>query len=294
MELRHLRYFVQIAEDLHFGQAAARLGISQPPLSQQIRLLEDELGVRLLERTSRRVALTMAGRHFLDAARRTLAEADRAVRVARRAADGELGELRIGFNASAPFVPKVAGAIHQFRQDYSDVQLSLEELAAPSQIEAIVDGSLDLGFVRSPGRPHLPAGLTASRLLSERLIVAMRPDHLLASRAGLHLSDLDGQPLVVYAADRGGGFTDDLFALMESAGARPKVAQTAREVSTLLGLVAAGIGITIVAESLSALQSAGLIYVPLLGDLPLTAMWLVQAEKPSRICDNFTRIIWSA
>ncbi|WP_242140244.1 LysR substrate-binding domain-containing protein [Sphingomonas sp. TREG-RG-20F-R18-01] len=294
MELRHLRYFVQVATDLHFARAAAHLGISQPPLSQQIRLLEEELGVLLLERTSRRVALTPAGALFLEAARRTLEEADRAVLIARRAAQGELGDLRIGFNASAPFIPQVAAAIHAFRQHYPDVQLSLTEVAGPAQIEALVDGLLDLGFLRSAARPVLAQGLTATLILSERLVVAMRPDHPLSNRAGLRLSDLSDHSLVVYASDRSGGFTEALFALMRNAGVEPLVAQSVREVSTLLGLVAAGVGITIVAESLSALQSAGLVYVPLLDDRATSAMWLVHADTPSLSGEHFLKIVRTA
>ena len=295
MELRHLRYFVQLAEDLHFARAAARLGISQPPLSQQIRQLEDELGVQLLERTSRRVALTPAGALFLDAARRTLDEADRAVAVARRAARGELGDLAIGFNASAPFVPRIAAAIHRFRQAWPDVRLSLSDVAAPAQIVASGDRSLDIGFMRSADPPVLPPDLEATLLLSEGLFVAMRPDHPLAARAGLHMADLAGEPLVVYASDRSGGFTEEIFALMREAGAEPLVAQSVREVSTLFGLAAAGVGITIVAESLCALQSAGLTYLPLLDEEARTAMWLVHHRDASTLASrNFVGIVRAA
>ena len=291
MELRHLRYFVQVATDLHFARAAAHLGISQPPLSQQIRLLEDELGVVLLERTSRRVALTSAGSLFLDAARRTLAEADRAVLIARRAGNGELGELNIGFNASAPFIPQVATALYAFRQRYPDVQLSLNEIAGTAQIPAIRDGDLDLGFLRSFDSPVVPQGLTATLILRERLVVATRPDHPLATRAGLHLSDLGDQSLVVYASDRSGGFTEALFDLMRDAGVEPRVAQHVREVSTLLGLVAAGIGVTIIAESLASLQSAGLVYTPLRDDRATSAMWLVHADAPPLLTRNFLNVV---
>lgn len=291
MELRHLRYFVQVAEDLHFARAAARLGISQPPLSQQIRALEDELGVRLLDRTSRRVALTEAGTIFLDAARRTLAEADKAISVARRAARGELGELRVGFNASAPFIPRVAAAIHAFRRRYPDVRLALTEVAGPAQVEQIAADAFDLGFLRSAGCPALPSALAATRLLTERLVLATRPDHPLAGRAGLRLRDVAGFPLVVYASDRSGGFTEELFALMRAGGAEPRVAQTVREVSTLLGLVAAGVGITVVAASLCALQSAGLAYTALVDAEASSAMWLVHPLAPSRACANFLDIV---
>lgn len=291
MELRHLRYFVQVAEDLHFARAAARLGISQPPLSQQIRQLEDELGVRLLDRTSRRVALTRAGTAFLDAARRVLAEADKAALIARRVARGELGELRIGFNASAPFIPRVASAIYEYRLNYPEVQLALSEVAGRAQVEAIVADSLDVGFLRSAALPTLPPELVATRILSERLMVATRPDHPLAGRAGLRLADAAAYPLVVYASDRSGGFTKELFALLSADGVAPRVAQTVHEVSTLLGLVAAGVGITVVAQSLCALRSAGLVYTPFADDGAVSAIWLVHARACTRTAANFAAIV---
>ncbi|MGK6325060.1 LysR substrate-binding domain-containing protein [Sphingomonas sp. DT-51] len=294
MELRHLRYFVQVAEDLHFARAAARLGISQPPLSQQIRQLEDELGVRLLDRTSRRVTLTQAGTAFLEAARRTLIEAEQAILVARRAARGESGELRVGFNASAPFIPQVAAAIHAFRLRYPEVRLALTEFAGPAQVHAILTDSLDVGFLRSAAAPTLPPELAATRLLSERLVVATRPDHPLAGRTELRLADAAAHPLVVYASDRSGGFTEELFALMRAAGAEPRVAQTVREVSTLLGLVAAGVGVTVVAESLCALQSAGLVYTPLADASAVSAMWLVHPISGARTTANFVAIVSEA
>jgi DNA-binding transcriptional LysR family regulator len=294
MELRHLRYFVQVAADLHFGRAAAHLGISQPPLSQQIRLLEEELGVMLLERTSRRVVLTRAGVLFLDAARRTLSEADRAVLIARRAALGELGVLRIGFNASAPFIPLIAATMFAFREGHPDVDLTLTEVAGSAQIAAIGDGLLDLGFLRSPARPAVPAGLTTRLILKERLLVATRTDNALAMRTGLHLSDLTDQSLVVYSSDKGGGFTETLLALMRTAGVDPRIAQSVREVSTLLGLVAAGIGITIIAESLSSLQSAGLAYIPLLDERATSEMWLVHTNAPSFLVQRFLNVLVDA
>jgi DNA-binding transcriptional LysR family regulator len=292
MELRHLRYFVQVATDLHFARAAAHLGISQPPLSQQIRSLEEELGVRLFDRTSRSVALTPAGRLFLDSARATLDQAEQAVMVARRAAQGELGELAIGFNASAPFIPRIAGAIHAFRQTWPEVRLTLAEMGGPAQIEAVAEARLDLGFLRQSSSPALPQGLAATALLEERLFVAMRPDHRLAGGDGLHLSDLQGEPMLFYAREASGGFGDELLALLRGAGVEPVVAQTVREVSTLFGLAAAGVGVTVLAESLRALQSANLVYRPLLDPGARAAMWVVRRRDLSSLpCRNFLAMV---
>ena len=294
MELRHLRYFVQVAEDLHFARAAERLGISQPPLSQQIRALEEELGVRLFDRTSRSVALTPAGKLFLGAARATLEQAERAVRVARRAARGELGELAIGFNASAPFIPQIARAIHDFRQNYPGVHLNLTEMVGHAQIDAIKDHSLDLGFLRSPICPDLPSGVEVSPLLRERLYVAMRPDHSLADAPGVWLADLGGEPLLVYGGERSSGFTETLFGMMRSVGVEPMVAQMVSEISTLFGLAAAGVGVTVLAESLRALQTANLAYRPLLDESAVTSMWLVHLGDAATLpCRNFLDIVFA-
>jgi len=278
MDLRHLRYFVQVAEELHFARAAAHLGISQPPLSQQIRALEDELGVRLLDRTSRRVTLTPAGKLFLEAARATLQQADQAIIVARRAARGELGELAIGFNASAPFVPRIARGISDFRALYPEVKLILSESAGPSQIEAIEDHVLDIGFLRSAGMPRLPGTVIAHPLLRERLFVAMPPDHRLAARAEVHLADLGGEPLLFYAMGQS-GFTEDVITMLRDAGVSPNVAQIVREVSTLFGLAAAGIGLVVLAESLCSLQSAKLAYRVLADEVATTVLWMVHLRE---------------
>lgn len=292
MELRHLRYFVQVAEDLHFARAAMHLGISQPPLSQQIRALEEELGVRLLDRTSRSVALTPAGKLFLGEARATLAQADHAVSVARRAARGEVGELAIGFNASAPFIPRVAKAIHDFRQAFPEVRLTLSETGGPAQAQAVADRTLDLAFLRRSRRPELPETIAAALLLSERLVVAMRPDHPLAAREGLWVRDLAGEPMLFYDQSRSGGFTGEFMALLGGAGIVPVVAQTVFEISTLFGLAAAGLGITVLAESLCALQSATLVYRPLLDAGATTGMWVLhRTDNLALPCRNFLRMI---
>ena len=292
MELRHLRYFVGVAEELHFGRAAVRLGISQPPLSHQIHALEDELGVRLFDRSSRNVTLTDAGLLFLAEAKATLAQAERAVTVARRAALGEVGELSIGFNASAPFVPRIARAIFDFRQGWPEVHMTLTELSWDAQSRALESGTIDVGITRSFQRPSAPPGITATLLLEERLVVALRPDHPLAAQATISLADLQGEPLIFYTRDLSGGFTDELFRLLRAAGVEPKVAQDVREVSTLFGLVAAGVGLTVVAESLCALQAANLVYRPLSDETAKSSMWLLHLDAVSKmICQRFLDLI---
>jgi len=290
MELRHLRYFVQVAEDLHFARAAAHLGISQPPLSQQIRALEDELQVRLLERTSRRVALTPAGRLFLDAARATLHAADNAVSVARRAARGELGELAIGFSASAPFVPEIAHAIAEFRDRYPQISLVLREIGGADHLEQIKDHQLDIAFRRGRAIPDLPDTLIAEPFLSERMYIACPPGHRLAQQASVRIADLADEPLVLYANERS-TFTSHLLDLLREGGVEPRIAQIVTDVTSLFGLAAAGIGVMVMVESLCNLQSPMLTYRPITDDTATIMLWLVRHRDPTLPCRNFLALL---
>lgn len=292
MELRHLRYFVQVAEDLHFARAAAHLGISQPPLSQQIRALEDELQVRLLERTSRRVALTPAGVLFLDAARATLREADNAMSIARRAARGELGELAIGLSASAPFVREIAHAVAQFRNHYPQVALLLREIGGAGHLQQIEDHQLDLAFLRGRFIPTLPDAVIAEPFLNERLYVACPSTHRFAQRAAIDLADLADEPMVIYSNDRS-TFTSNLLELLRHEGVEPRIAQIVTDITTLFGLAAAGIGVMVLVESLCNLQSPMLTYRPIADDQATMMLWLLRHREPTLACRNFLGMLAS-
>lgn len=255
MDLRHLRYFLCVAEEMHFGRAARRLGMSQPPLSQQIRALEEELGARLFDRTSRRVALTEVGRLFLPEARKTLVQADHAAHVARLAHNGYLGRLALGFTASAPFVPQIADGLYAFRQNFPDVDLHVQELGRDDQVALIERGDLDIGIIRGVTPPTLPDGLSVTWLEEEDMLLALREDHYLARRpAEPGIADLAGVPFVLYATASSADFNDHFFALCEQAGFRPNITLEAGSFATLLGLVAAGFGTTILSHSLSRLH----------------------------------------
>lgn len=282
MELRHLRYFVRVASELHFGRAAAQLGMSQPPLSQQIRLLEQELGVQLFERSSRKVRLTIAGRLFLDEARATLAQADNAVRVTQRAAAGQLGELAVGLSASTLFVPMISNAIRCFHSSHPDVHLVFTELSIAAQREAVSSGALDIGFVRSRNLPFMPDGVIAERLVTDRMYAVMQKAHRLATEDGpIPVAALAGEPLVHYPYDRD-GFQHDLHRLFDDAGLRPDRALETKEMSTLLGLVAAGLGITVLPGALRRLEVDTLHYREISDDGALSSMWLIhRAEQAS-------------
>lgn len=291
MDLRHLRYFLSVAEEMHFGRAAQRLGISQPPLSQQIRALEEELGVRLFERTSRRVRLTEAGRLFEPEARRTLEQAERAVQAARLAHRGEIGHLSLGFTASAPFVPRIADALYRFREAYPDVDLVLKEIGRDEQIAGLEDGALDIGITRGFGAPTLPTGLVAELLVEEDMVLAVREDHPLAIRSEPPtVMDLADQPLVLYGVTNGAGFNEHLYALCADAGFKPNVTLEANSLATLLGLVAAGFGATVLSRSLARLHVDTLVHLPFATAVK-TSLWLVHKHELSPTARMFKAII---
>src|ERR1700748_810762 len=198
MELRHLRYFVTLAEELHFGRAAKRLGISQPPLSPPIKSLEDTLGVRLFNRTNRRVELTQAGLLFLAEARATLERAERAISVAARAQRGELGELRIGMFPSAPLLARIGDAILTFRRNFPDVQLVLNEIESHQQTQGLLEGREHVAIIRSAAAPILPAQPQATELIREPFHVVMRSDHPLAKRRRIEIGSLAQESFVFY------------------------------------------------------------------------------------------------
>ncbi|MCH8686543.1 LysR substrate-binding domain-containing protein [Pedomonas mirosovicensis] len=287
MDLRHLRYFLCVAEEMHFGRAANRLGISQPPLSQQIRALEEELGVRLFDRTSRRVCLTEAGQLFEPQARLTLQQAERAVQTARLAQRGEIGHLGLGFPSSGPFVPSIASALYRFRQSHPNVELTLQELGRDAQIEQVKDRHLDIGLVRGFERPVLPDGMVSHCLLEEDMVLTIRADHPLAQRkADPCIADLAGHPLVLYGPVNGAGFNEHFIGLCEQAGFAPNVAYQASSLSTLLGLVAAGFGATVLARSLARLHVDNLVFRPFAA--PVTSrLWLIHNQELSPTAQKF-------
>jgi DNA-binding transcriptional LysR family regulator len=287
VDLRHLRYFLCVAEEMHFGRAAARLGISQPPLSQQIRALEDELGVRLFERTSRRVRLTRPGQLFLPEAQQTLAQAERAIQTAREAHRGEIGHLSLGYTTSGPFVPIVAGALYRFRKSYPRIELRLHELPNEEQIVRVENRRLDIGLLRKFSKPVLPAGIERRMLLEENMVLVVHQSHRLARRADdPAIADLRDEPLVFYAPSGAAGFHEHIFALCREEGFVPNIVQEASSLATLLGLVAAGFGATIVGQSLGRLHLDNLCYRRLA--TPVTSrVWLIHNQDLSPTAEAF-------
>jgi DNA-binding transcriptional LysR family regulator len=260
IELRHLRYFIAVADELHFSRAAERLGMSQPPLSQQIRDLESLLGLRLLRRTNRRVELTDAGRVYLDAARDIVARVDAAADQARRAERGEIGELHVAFTRSTPLIERFPRAIRAFRDAYPAVRLVLVERNTLQQVACLLDGSQHVGLLRGGA---LPATLVSHKLVDDPLVAVLRADHPLATRkrARLRMDELADERFVVFSRAAGTGVHDQLLSMCRNAGFVPRIAQEAGESSTMIGLVAAGLGVAVLPDSLRHVRVDGVAYV---------------------------------
>jgi DNA-binding transcriptional LysR family regulator len=262
VELRQLRYFVAVAEELHFRRAAERLHISQPPLSQQIRGLEEELGFALLVRTRRRVELTPAGEAFLRDARTLLSELDGAVATARRIDAGQTGRVRINFVGSA-LLSIVPGTVERFRASRPGVAIELHERPTVDQLRAVRAGLADVGLVRPPIEND--GELTVRTVLRERTVAALPAGHALASARRVPLRRLAAEPLVLFPRDQAPGYHDLLIDALAGTGAGPRVIQYAPEMLTIIGLVAAGTGVSLVPTSVSRLALDGVIYRPVSG-----------------------------
>ena len=289
MELRHLRYFITVAEELHFSRAAERLQIAQPPLSQQIRCLEEELGVQLFERTKRRVQLTDAGQVFLLEARRVLTQLEQAVMMAQRASRGEIGRLGVGVNATAAqsFLPEI---LRVFRERFPDVELVLHELASHKQAQGIREDQIDIGFLYLPIIDD--SAFSFMSVLREPLIVALPETHPLAGLPEIPLSALVNESFVLPPRHLGPGFYDQIINLCHQAGFSPKVAQEAILVQTIVSLVAGGVGVALVPASLQNLQRVGVIYKALQGQTPeleMAAVW--RQDNSSSVLQEFLKVV---
>jgi len=271
IELRHLRYFVVLAEELHFGRAAQRLHIAQPGLSQQIYALESELGVSLLARTRRRVELTTAGQVFLDEGRRAIVQIERAENLSRRAGSGEVGRLTIGGTESATWdlLPKL---IHEYRQQYPNVDLVVREMVTPAQVAALRTGEIDAGLSRTPIDPE---GLIARTIRQEKIGLLLPETHRLARRRTIPLTALEGEPLIIHPSLSRPSWADVMISLCRNAGFEPHISHQASKTSLAASLVAAGLGLTLIPESIKGLVRPGITYRLLSRPAPTTQMLLV-------------------
>jgi DNA-binding transcriptional LysR family regulator len=291
MDLRRLRYFVATSEELHFGRAAKRLGMSQPPLSMQIRALERELGVTLFDRDRRNVALTVAGEVLLCETRRILAALDHAKLVTQRAAQGLHGALSVGFITPAEysFLPRL---VRTFRQQYPGVTLQLREAMTDTQIEELKRGALDVGLLS--GTVDGP-GFSCQVIWSEPLVAAIPRKHALAVRAApFSVKRLAGEELVMFPREIAPVLFDEILGFCRSGGFSPRITQEARQTQTIISLVSAGLGIAITPASIRHLERKGVVYRTFRERTPIvrvSAVW--SNDRPSQAVINFVAIAQS-
>ena len=270
MELRHLRYFVAVAEERNFTRAAARLGIGQPPLSQQIKDLEGELDVQLFRRLPHGAELTPAGEAFLEQARSVLIGAQQACVAAKRAARGESGRLRLGFTGSAAFNPIVPGTIRGFIRDYPDVGLSLAEMNSRGLLDGLRDGEIDAAFVRDEGQD----GLRFRRIAEENMLIVLPSDHGEARRRSLPLAMLAAERFILYPRSKGPSLYDAITAACRAAGFEPTMGQEAPQMASIINLVATGAGVSVAPASLARIAVEGVRYVAIEGTAPVAPLML--------------------
>ncbi|MFC4273980.1 LysR family transcriptional regulator [Achromobacter aloeverae] len=264
MDLRRLRYFLVVAEELHFTRAAQRIGIAQPPLTYQIKMLERELGVSLFDRQPGHIRLTEAGMVLREDARDILDRVTQAATRCQRSAQGLIGRIGVGFTESASFCAEVTTALHRYRDRYPQVEMSLEENRSMPLVQSLRQGRIDVAFVR------LPIGMDADvrfKLIStEPMVVALPRTHRLARRKSLRLHELHDEPFLLYPRATRFGLSDMIVTACEARGFSPRVVQQAPQISSTINLVASSLGITIVPACMQQSRIDQVRYVPLKED----------------------------
>lgn len=274
MELRQLRYLQVLAEELHFGRAAQRLGIAQPALTQQIQSLERDLGARLFQRTKRSVHLTIAGRLTLEQAIRTLEQAERTATVARKAGRGEQGSVEIGYVGSAAFSGILSKITFDYRKTNPDIELHLHELDITQQVDDVFNGRIDVGFIRPPVRLW-PDGMTSLTLSREPIIVALPKGHPLSRRRAVPPAALANESFITTYFEEGVGFHAQVVAMCRAAGLTPRITQRGRQFAAITSLVGAGLGVAFVPDTLRNLRVPNVVYRPLEGAKGTTDLALI-------------------
>ncbi|WP_316434267.1 LysR family transcriptional regulator [Leptolyngbya sp. NK1-12] len=280
IELRHLRYFIAVAEELHFGRAAERLHMAQPPLSQQIKQLEAELGFQLFHRTKRSVQLTEAGQVFLAESRKLLHQLEQAIQTGRQVSRGEKGQLVIGFVSSAAYnvLPVI---LRRFRSQVPAVRLELHEMPTNEQLDWLRDGKIDIGFLRPPVEDK---ALQVTTIVREPMVVALPENHPLTDASQITLSQLANEGFILFPRPLSPRAYDQIISLCQQAGFSPNVVQEAMQMQTIVSLVAGGIGVSIVPVSLENMQRTGVVYKPLAEPAPcaeIAVAWRQNDHSPS-------------
>ncbi|KAM3095272.1 LysR family transcriptional regulator [Phormidesmis sp. 146-35] len=288
MELRQLKYFITVAEELHFGRAAESLHLSQPALSKQIQALEDSLEIRLLERTKHWVRLTIAGQKFLETAHKVLREVEEGIQITKQVAEGQVGQVRIGLTEATLFslAPKI---VRHYRNNYSQVKLILTSGGTEAHVEALRTHRIDVGFVYLPIREP---SLSIHPLFEETYVAALPPFHRLARQKQIALQSLATEPLIFYPRSLAPVLYATFIKHCEQAEFVPNIVQEAELAQTRLGLTAAGVGITFVLSDMQNLSAKGVVYRPLIGDfltLKLAIAW--RHNEPSPVVHEFLKAL---
>lgn len=263
MELRHLRYFIAVAEELHFTRAAQRVGIAQPPLTFQIKALEKELGVQLFDRQPGRVTLTAPGRVYLEEARAILEHIKLAALRCRSSAQALVGRISVGFTESASFRTEVTAALHQFRSLYPQVEMSLEEGRTGPLMESLRHGRIDMAFVRLP--VGVDEAISFFPISTEPMVVVVPNGHRLAGRKAVRLEDLRDEPFVLYPRATRDGLPEMVMSACEARGFSPRVVQNTPQISSTINLVASGLGISVVPACMQSSRADAVRYIRLAG-----------------------------
>ncbi|VVE32333.1 Hca operon transcriptional activator HcaR [Pandoraea eparura] len=286
MELRHLQYFIAVAEERHFTRAAARVGIQQPPLSLQIRQLEAELGGPLFVRLPRDVVLTELGEAFLPEARQVLERVARVKRRMQQISRGEAGQIRIGFAGATYFEPRIPAWIRDFRARYPDVQLHPQQSNTASLVTALVDEAVDVAFVRTPF--EVPPGIVMVPVVDEPMVLVLPLGHAMCARQRVPLAALARDEFILLPREISPALYDRTIAACESAGFHPKLGQEAPQITSIVPMVAAGFGVSLVPASVSQIRTPGMGFWPIEGDVPLAPISLAyRAEHASAALDRF-------
>lgn len=286
MELRHIKYFLAVADELSFTKAAIKVGIGQPPLSMQIKNLEDEIGTALFRRTSHGVELTEAGLAFQVHALRTIDSAGAGIDAARQVARGDMGQLRMGFTASAAFNPVVSVSIQQFRLHYPRVNVSLVDANSVDLFAQMEAAHLDAAFVR-PG-PAISDAIALRHLAPEAMKIAVPHTHALANQRIADIAALAHEPFVMFPRSNGTALYDEVTRACREAGFEPQIAQQAPQLSSVVNLVAAGLGVAIVPAAIAQIQLAGVRYLEICGAAPQARLAIAyRAHDGSSVARNF-------
>jgi DNA-binding transcriptional LysR family regulator len=288
IELRSLKYFVVVAEELNFGRAANRLQIAQPPLSRQIQRLERELGVELFERLNRRIQLTPAGHVLLQEARQLLLQVEQVISLTQKAGRGEVGQLVVGFEGSFSY-DIVPFSFKAFQAQYPDVTLVVHEMTTGNQQQALLENQIDIGFVVPPIDN---TQLSVETVLREKFVLAVPEAHPLATQSEVRIHNLVNEPFVMGPHEKQCGLYLQVLRICEEAGFSPIIVQETNEIQMLLGFVAAGLGISLLPASVRSFQRSGIAYCdlhPPVPEIELAIAW--KTEHPSLVLQRFLAVV---